>query len=206
MKRHISNSTLLAIAMAFSLLVSGIFSAAASRHDLEQKLVRLHILANSDSDLDQQLKLRVRDAILNASEELFEPYSGHEEACASLEGSMDRIRMIAEETLRENGCSDKVSCELEAVDFDERVYNGFTVPRGSYTALRVKIGSGQGHNWWCVMYPPLCIPCAGGIDEEILEKYGGELSNEDIIMMTECEDFEVRLFIVDLVRELLSEE
>lgn len=192
--------------MAFSLLVSGIFSAAASRHNLEQKLVRLHILANSDSELDQQLKLRVRDAILSVSDELFEPYSGHEEACASLEGSMDRICMIAEETLRENGCDDKVTCELETVGFDERVYNGFTVPQGSYTALRVKIGSGQGHNWWCVMYPPLCIPCAGGIDEEILEKYGGELSEEDIIMMTDCDDYEVRLFIVDLIRELLSED
>ena len=161
-----SDSAVIAAIMAISLLISGIFTAVSSEKHIEESLVRLHILANSDSELDQQLKLRVRDAVLASSDELFEPYSSSEEA---------------------------------------EEYGEYTVPAGRYTALRITIGEGKGHNWWCVMYPPLCVPCAGVdmTDEEIMEKYGGELTDEDIELLTE-EGYKPRLYIAELIGGLLE--
>lgn len=201
MKKYIpSETTVIGIAMALGLLISGIFSAAQAKADLQNDIVRLHILADSDSEEAQELKIAVRDALLAASPELFEPYSTAEEAERSLSLHLGDIEEIAENTLREKGCGDDVHCELEMIPFDERVYGRFTVPAGEYTALRVVIGSGEGHNWWCVMYPPLCVPCAGVdmTDEEILEKYGCELSDEEILLITESGDFEARLYLAEV--------
>ena len=205
-KSYISETALIAAAMAFSLFVTGVFSAVQTEKSLEKNLVRLHILADSDSEEDQRLKLMVRDAILASSDELFVPYSTSEEARIALSGQLDRIKEIADNTLAENGSDDTVTCELREMSFDRRIYKDFAVPAGNYTALRVTIGSGEGHNWWCVMYPPLCVPCAGAAltDEEIMEKYGGELSEEDILMLTEEADYEARLYIVELIEKLLD--
>ncbi|MCM1523446.1 MAG: stage II sporulation protein R [Ruminococcus sp.] len=202
----LSDSALIAIAMTASLALSGIFTALTAKEHLEQSVVRLHILAESDSEEDQTLKLKVRDAVLAASEELFAPYSTAEEAERSLKAQMDRIKEISETALRENGCGSKVVCEMTEMPFDDRVYGGYTVPAGTYTALRITIGGGSGKNWWCVMYPPLCIPCAGAdmTDEEIIEKYGGELTADDMLILTENEDVQARLYIADLIKKLIE--
>ena len=152
-----SNSAVIAAIMAISLLISGIFTAVSSEKHIEESLVRLHILANSDSELDQQLKLRVRDAVLASSDELFEPYSSSEEAEEALSGQLDKIKAIADSTLAENGCDDRTVCEITSMDIDRREYGEYTVPAGRYTALRITIGEGKGLNWWCVMYPTLCF-------------------------------------------------
>ena len=152
-----SDSAVIAAIMAISLLISGIFTAVSSEKHIEESLVRLHILANSDSELDQQLKLRVRDAVLASSDELFEPYSSSEEAEEALSGQLDKIKAIADSTLAENGCDDRTVCEITSMDIDRREYGEYTVPAGRYTALRITIGEGKGHNWWCVMYPTLCF-------------------------------------------------
>lgn len=207
-KYILSDTALIAAAMAFSLAASGVISAFAAEKHVESSLVRLHILADSDSAEDQALKIKVRDALLEASDELFEPYSTAEEAERSLSAQMDKIKQIADDTLAANGSRDTVTCELAEIPFDTRVYDNFTVLAGNYTALRVKIGSGEGKNWWCVMYPPLCVPCAGVqmTDEEIMEKYGGELSEEDIMLLTETEDYEARLYIAELIERLFAEK
>lgn len=208
MKRHCtaSDSAVIAAVMAISLLVSGIFAAVSSERHIENSLVRLHILANSDSETDQQLKLMVRDAVLASSEELFAPYSSSEEAEEALSAQLDRIKAIADNTLEENGCGDRTVCEMTSMDIDRREYGNYTVPAGRYTALRITIGEGKGHNWWCVMYPPLCVPCAGVdmTDEEIMEKYGGELTDEDIELLTE-EGYKPKLYIAELIGRLLEE-
>lgn len=209
MKKHsyiLSDSLVIAGIMAVSLLVSGIFTAVSAEKHIEKSLVRLHILANSDSELDQQLKLKVRDAVLESSEELFAPYSSSAEAEEQLASSLDRIKEIADRTLAENGSSDRVVCEITQMDIDRREYGEYTVPAGEYTALRITIGSGEGHNWWCVMYPPLCVPCAGVdmTDEEIIEKYGGELTDEDIMLLTE-EGYKPRLYIAELISKFMEE-
>ncbi len=203
MKRYIFTKTgAIAAVMAFSLAASGLITAFEAHEHIRETVVRLHILANSDSPEDQELKLKVRDGILACSEELFEPYSSAKEAEAALSENMEQIKAVADRVLAENNSPYRAYCEMEQIDFDTRVYDGFTVPAGKYTALRVKIGSGEGKNWWCVMYPPLCIPCAGVSDEEIMEKYGGELTEEDLIMLTDSCDFEARLYIIELIKKI----
>ncbi|MBP1545912.1 MAG: stage II sporulation protein R [Oscillospiraceae bacterium] len=204
--KYISDTALIAAAMAVSLFITGIISAADSEKRLEENLVRLHILADSDSEEDQRLKLLVRDAVLESSEELFEPYQTSAQAEMSLSQKLDRIKEIADDTLAANGSPDTVTCELTEMPFDRREYNSFAVPAGTYTALRITIGSGEGHNWWCVMYPPLCVPCAGAdmTDEEIIEKYGRELSEEELLLMSEEADYEARLYIAELIEKLFE--
>lgn len=203
---QISQTSLIAAAMAFSLTASGIIAAVSAEDHIQSSLVRLHILADSDSPEDQELKIKVRDAVLAASDELFMPYSTSKDAELSLAEDLDRIKKIADRTLAENGSSDRVTCELTQMPFDTRYYGNYTVPAGNYTALRIKIGSGEGKNWWCVMYPPLCVPCAFAemTDEEILEKYGGELTEEDLRLLTESEDYEARLYIAELIEKLID--
>ena len=202
-----SQSAAIAAAMAFSMFICGIISAADTEKHIEESLVRLHILANSDSEYDQQLKIKVRDAVLAHSDEIFAPYSSSDEAIASLQNSMNKITEIADLTLKENGSSLKASCRLEKIAFDDRVYSNMTVPAGEYTALRVEIGSGEGKNWWCVMYPPLCVPCAAMdmTEEEIMEVYGSELTEEDIRLLTQPEEYHAKLYIVEVIKKLIDE-
>ena len=145
--------------LALAVLISNIGSFMRDGRDLDRlrgKVLRLHILANSDSEEDQRLKLTVRDellksGILDGAEDLGE---------AIAQEKLPEIVELAEETLRENGCDSNVTAELADVEFDKRVYGDITMPAGTYRALRIKIGAAQGHNWWCVMYPAMCIPLA----------------------------------------------
>ena len=120
------------------------------------------------------------------------PYSSSEEATAALSEQLDKIKQIADDTLAANGSEDTVSCEICEMTFDRRIYNDFAVPAGNYTALRIKIGSGEGHNWWCVMYPPLCLPGA----ENALQKYG-----ENAKFVT-GDEFEIRFAFLEWLESL----
>ena len=139
---------------------------------IRNNLVRLHILANSNSEQDQALKLKVRDALLAYGGDLFIGQTTKEEALAQMEPQLATLEQIAKKTLEKEGCSLPVTCRLEETYFNTRVYDTVTLPAGNYTALRVLIGKGAGQNWWCVMFPPLCIPAAeevtansNGLDE-----------------------------------------
>lgn len=149
-------------AAAIGLLLAifcGNYADFANRlHALHDNVLRLHILANSDSDEDQQLKLLVRDALLSHSEELFAGCETLEEMQARAWEERETIRLIAQNTLEQNGCDDQVTVQLARMEFDTRRYDEITMPGGEYEALRILIGEGEGHNWWCVMYPPLCLP------------------------------------------------
>lgn len=155
--------TIMAAGLVLSVAVSNICSvvgAGRELDDLRDSVLRLHILANSDSSRDQSLKLCVRDALLEHSDEIFGDADSFEEATEKAVSNLDLIESIAAETLEEKGCRASVSAEVTQMYFDQRVYGDITMPAGEYTALRVEIGEAQGHNWWCVMYPPLCIPAA----------------------------------------------
>ncbi len=143
-------------------VVLGNFGSFAQKlNDLHHSVLRLHILANSDSEEDQHLKLLVRDALLEQSENLFYGCETLDEMKARAVEEQETIRLIAQQTLEENGCSDKVTVQLVQMEFDERTYDEITMPAGAYDAVRILIGAAEGHNWWCVMYPPLCLPAAG---------------------------------------------
>lgn len=122
--------------------------------------LRLHILANSDSEEDQALKLSLRDKIL-------EKYSSELSACGSITEATEKTEALigdierdSEEWLRDMGAGYDVSATVGVEWYDTREYESFTLPRGYYTSLRVIIGEGEGRNWWCVMYPPMCVDIA----------------------------------------------
>lgn len=126
------------------------FSSDAHAQD---NILRLHILANSDSPADQRVKLLVRDAVLRT----LPACDSAEEAEAYLLAHGSEVLLLAEQTLRENGFDYGAQLLLGKCDFPDRDYSGVTYPAGEYEALRIVLGAGAGQNWWCVLFPPLCI-------------------------------------------------
>jgi stage II sporulation protein R len=163
---------------------------------IRNNLVRLHILANSDSQTDQALKIKVRDALLSHSGGLFAGYTTKEEAIGKLEGSLDKLTQIAQETLEQEGCCLPVTCQLEETYFNTRVYDTVTLPAGNYTALRVLIGKGAGQNWWCVMFPPLCIPAAQEVTAQT-DGLEGVLTQKEQDLVTNGPRYQMKFKVVE---------
>jgi stage II sporulation protein R len=129
---------------------------------ISESVVRLHIVANSDSPGDQALKLKARDGVLSAFGDDIALLGGAEEAELYIFGRLGEIRGEVVRVLRENGCLHSVRAELGRESFPTRIYGEAALPAGEYTALRIIIGDGGGQNWWCVMFPPLCDVSFGG--------------------------------------------
>lgn len=202
MKKY--TSFIAAAGMIMTLAVTWICGFIKDGRTLEQlrgSVLRLHILANSDSAADQELKLCVRDALLEHGEELFGDAASLTEAEEAAENKLPEIEHIAEETLAAHGCNYKVHAEIADTVFDERVYGDITMPAGEYRALRVEIGKAEGHNWWCVMYPPLCIPAAVSVkdDKETEEEY---FSDEERDVIYHPKKYRIRFAIWDKVKGL----
>ena len=151
----------LVVSVVFTFVIS--FSAfAAESASIRAKTLRLHILANSDSTEDQALKLAVRDRIITETGALFSGGSTREDAKEQIAGRLSEIQRIAIEEIQARGYDYSVNIEMVNMFFTTRTYDGVTLPAGKYDALRVVIGAGVGQNWWCVLYPPLCLPAAAG--------------------------------------------
>ena len=150
------------IAAAMALLITLIVSALYARSSIEmqnhmaEKMVRLHVLANSNAEDDQRRKLLVKDAVFARTEELLRQAENREEAEMLLENALPELKTIAEAALRTDGREESVEVMLTDSRFSTRYYERFTLPAGEYRALRVHIGAGEGKNWWCVVFPPLC--------------------------------------------------
>lgn len=144
--------------LIYAFFISLILSAAITAYsdgiqeDLQDNLVRLHIIANSDSQEDQAVKLEVRDAILEKIGSEMESKSREE-----IIRGLDEIEEIANETLTASGFDYGAKAVYGKFDFPEKEYKDMTLPAGEYYGVRVILGAGEGHNWWCVMYPPLCV-------------------------------------------------
>lgn len=151
----------LAGAIAIS-CVTNLTSFAAQCDGIRGRVLRLHILANSDSVADQALKLRVRDKILASSPELFGVAANKQQAEEHIEDKLPEIQKIAQDEVTREGYKYAVGAKLVNMYFTTRTYGDVTLPAGYYDALRITIGSAKGHNWWCVMFPPLCLPTAQG--------------------------------------------
>ena len=152
-------------------LFAACFQISFSREceNVRADTLRLHVIANSDSDADQQVKLAVRDAILEQSAELFGGAHSKQEAERALDDKLAEIERIANRTLVQNGFDYTACVTVGESWFNTREYENFILPAGSYTALKVELGEAAGKNWWCVLYPSLCVPCASG--GEPLEEY-----------------------------------
>jgi len=156
---------LLAVMLLTSLLL---ILPLGDESEVYDKVIRLHVLANSDSEKDQALKLKVRDALLSEAAAATEDCRNREEAELALAAKTDTLRLIAEETLRENGCTKPVTVTIGQEVYPTRDYEGLRLPAGEYCSLRVMIGEAEGQNWWCVLFPPLCVGSASEAEEEMI--------------------------------------
>ncbi len=167
-KMKISNKIKKVKIFELSLLIAMIISVALSVADfshncdnIRDKLLRMHVIANSDSPGDQELKLKVRDAVLAAGREYFDGSVDVSQAENVLKPKTDELASAAKKVIEENGFDYDVKVNIGKADFLTRKYdNGVTLPAGEYEAVNVVIGEGKGHNWWCVMFPPMCLPAA----------------------------------------------
>ena len=143
--------------------------------EIRESVVRLHILADSNSKIDQEVKLKVRDALLEKNTQLLSNKVTPENAEEYFKQSKDELEKCANEVLKENGFDYTAKITLGKEYYTTRVYENLTFPAGTYTSIKVVLGSGEGKNWWCVMFPPLCVPVAtGGVETDdgvALEEY-----------------------------------
>ncbi len=191
-RRYLLTAALLAAAMTVS-------AAALQREQavLSEKLIRLHVVANSDSEADQSVKLMVRDMVLQYLEPMLDDC---EDAEAVLCEQLPQLQIIAEDVLKENGMDHPVAVSLGYEQFPTRVYETFSLPAGIYRSLRITIGAGEGHNWWCVVFPAICLPAAGEMEEAAVE---AGLTEKEISLITEENgQYVIKFKILELLQEV----
>ena len=171
-KLHIAESAML-IALSITLCLA--LWGQGTQSKLAGGLIRLHVIAHSDSEYEQALKLRVRDAVLSCAAPLLENAKDAGDAERTLLAHIDDIKLAAVSAAE--GRSVEVSLTLEA--YPTRFYGSFALPAGEYTSLRVMLGSAEGQNWWCVVFPPLCSGASTAAAEEVLGSDGARLITRD---------------------------
>lgn len=187
-----------AMALGFALTV--LISLAGFGRQVEgirDSVLRLHILANSDSEEDQALKLAVRDRLLEEGVEVFDrPLSKNETEALAREHS-ERFCSAALEVIRAAGFDYGVDIVIGETYFDERTYGNLTLPAGVYNAVNVYIGAAEGHNWWCVMFPPMCLPAAEGSKE-----LDGVLDDGQMDIVKNSGKYEIRLKTLEIIENI----
>lgn len=189
-------------ALALALLLTLLIAARECRigtkqqHDLSEKMVRLHVLANSDSENDQRRKLLVKDAVFVRTEEILRSAENRKDAEHRLQNALPELESLAEETLRQDGRAEEVCVTLANERFRTRYYDDFTLPAGQYRSLQVVIGEGNGQNWWCVVFPPLCSASA---DSFSLAAEQADLNEEEMQLIRAGEkEYLIRFRTVEL--------
>ena len=174
--------------------------------EIYDSVIRLHVLANSDSEGDQALKLKVRDAVLEETGALLREASTREEAEAVLEANIEKIRTVAEDTVRKNGSKDVVAVSLGEEDYPTRVYEDLAFPAGEYLSLRVMIGEAAGQNWWCVLFPPLYLSAATTKAEAEETFLAAGLSEEQYRIITDSDNtkYRLRFKILEVAEQLFD--
>lgn len=189
------------LAIAFFLAIGT--ALERQQQALAGQLIRLHVVANSDSAQDQSIKQHVRDAILQEAEVIMAPAESQAEAKALLRQQLEYLEDTANQTLSELGCQAGASVSLERELFGTRTYETFSLPGGYYDALRVEIGSGEGRNWWCVVYPQLCS--AAAVEDTAAVAAMGGLSQEQVSIVTgETPEYQFKFKTLELLEDLLG--
>lgn len=182
----------IALLMALSLTLCAGLWAQKKQGELASQVVRLHVLAVDDTEAEQSLKLRVRDAVLAYLEPELEGVTDREEARAMIAARLQPIAEVAAAASEGR----KVAVSLGPESYPLRRYEGYVLPAGTYESLRVVLGEGEGHNWWCVVFPPLCLSAAGA------EMAQSVMNPDDFALITESDGYELRFRIVELWGEL----
>lgn len=183
------------VSLLFALCISlctGLW-AHAQQQELSSQVVRLHIIAESDGDEDQALKLKVRDRILQSLTPSLKDAKSVDDAKYIITQKLDNLSKTAEETMLAEGHTPAARAGLSIESYPTRNYDGFSLPAGDYLSLRIVLGEGKGHNWWCVVFPPLCT--AAVEDREMFSELSEEASE---LIIAEEGEYRLKFRIIEL--------
>ncbi len=197
--KHTALDMIMAAGIAFSVALGGFRSFAQDCEDVRQEVLRLHIPANSDSEEDQRIKLLLRDYILEEYSAQLSCEESPEAAAETVQQLLPELEKSCNGFLADHGAEYSARAELVEMYFTTRVYDNVTLPAGEYTALRITLGSGEGHNWWCVMFPPLCIPAASDVKNDAEESLP-----DTLIAKNEPQTVQVRFAVFEFFKWLMS--
>lgn len=174
-----------------------------------ENVIRFHVVANSDSESDQTLKLRVRDAVLDFCAPILGECQSRAEAVDAVLSIRDEIQAVAAETLRSAGCEDGVRVELGEEIYPEKRYESLCFPSGSYLSLRILIGEAEGQNWWCVLFPPICMSAATASKEAAEEAFvavGFTPEQYRIITETDRVNYKIKFKLLEFFEAAFSKK
>ena len=210
MKRTFFRSKLKTTLLIMFLLFVYVLIAASSYTkavctDIANNVFRLHVIANSDSEEDQNLKYIVRDSILSYVNGILENINNKEDVALTINNHIDEIKNIAQQAVYNEGFTYDVEIEVGNFKFPTKTYGNISFPPGLYDALRVKIGNASGKNWWCVMFPPLCFVdvSSGIVPEDSKELMESNLSSEDYALVSSSKNTtKIKFKVVEVLQNL----
>ena len=175
------------------IFVSAISYVSAVSNNIANSVFRLHVIANSDSKEDQNLKYIVRDKLIEYMNNIAKDCSSKEEVISIAKNNISNFENIARKTIEENGYNYNVTVEIGNFDFPTKSYGDITLPAGSYDSLRVKIGKAEGQNWWCVMFPPLCFVdvTSGVVPDESKQEMKDSMPEEEYSLISKTDNSEI---------------
>ena len=186
---------ILSILFVLFIFMSAYSYVSAISDNLYNSIFRLHVIANSNSTEDQNLKYIIRDKLIEYINNQKHSFSTKEDVVKYTKEHLKEIKQIAEDTIKDNGFNYSVIVEVGNFEFPTKTYGDISFPAGFYDSLKVKIGAAQGKNWWCVMFPPLCFidTTTGIVPDASKESLQNELSNENFRIISENENTEISL-------------
>ena len=201
-KLKIGRIFVILILLSLFILISAISYVDAVSNNIADSVFRLHVIANSDSKEDQELKLKVRDELLSYMNIISKDSTSKQEAMQIANEHKEEFTQIAEKVIKENGYNYIVNVQVGKADFPTKYYGDITLPAGTYDALKVQIGEAKGQNWWCVMFPPLCFVdvSTGIVPDNSKQELKQSLDNEeyDLISKTDNNEISFKFKIVEL--------
>lgn len=191
------------ISILVALIICGVLNIntfSKQCDNIRGKMLRMHVIANSDTPEDQELKLKVRDSVLSAGKEIFDGSITSTEAKEKIEPHIEYLENVALETIQNEGFDYGVNITIDNEYFNTRTYdNQITLPAGNYNAIKVIIGEGKGQNWWCVMFPPMCLPSAVAECE-----ISDVLTEDEAEIVTETEKYKFKFKIIEIFEEIFN--
>lgn len=205
--KKVKNSLILLFLLFLYISISAISYVNAVSSDIENSVFRLHVIANSDTKEDQDLKYKVRDNLIEYMNSLCKDVTSKEEAIKVSKLHEEDFLNIANNTIKENGYSYPVTIEFGNFSFPTKDYGDISLPAGYYDALRIKIGEAKGQNWWCVMFPPLCFVnvSSGIVPEESKELIKQELNDEEYSIVTKEDSSNIQ-FKIGLIEWFMNND
>ena len=203
-KTH-KNTFIIILLCAIFFIFSAVSYSKAVTEDISSKVFRLHIVANSDTEEDQNLKYKVRDGIIDYMNFLTSDIDSKAQAISIAKEHLADFKNIAQKIVYENGFDYPIAVEIGNFDFPTKYYGDISLPSGYYDALRIKIGNSEGHNWWCVMFPPLCFVdvSSGVVPDESKQNLQENLSQEDYSIISEDSGISIFKFkIIEMINNL----